>query len=459
METYDTSKVNAKLINAITKEIEELFKIGKSTHDLGKDDDLKDIDGIGKYILLTDEEKYDALQRLGELTKFKNVTGDKLYKLNGLTMKIGGKNTTIPLILPIDKFEKLAEQAEFLEHKLKDLNLKFPSQLFQFKKEYKGKNMPGKDFQPPLPQSFEMSDEEYEKYLETYYKTHGVDKKPDGIAFREPYPHERINYREGNEEKEEFTNEYFSDQHKKHAKGKGKATPAPVGERIKVTASSVKYPSRKEEKDKVTNSINWAKISSIVIKTAAIAAGVVAAGTILRVGPASTILIASAAGAYALGRWIRKTRLKNKIVSKDREKDKEEEKIKEKGEAPVVTKTKEKEKEHTEEKPTKDHPAEPPKAKESKKKEAKYNHDDMVLAEEEIGLDAVEFNRIDTQINAIYAEVQKLMASSSAADVPRLKELQEVLEQLINERLELTQRLMERQERLMDDIGLPRKSR
>ena len=466
METYDTSKVNKKINERINKEIEKMFDAGKTAHELSAKADIKDIDGIGKYILADDEEKYDALQRLSELIRFKNVPANELFKIDGLKMNVDGKEVAMPLVLPLSKFEVLSEQAEYLEKKLKDFNLKFPSELFRFQKRYKKENLPGKDYPPPKPQQFEMSDEDYEKYLETYYKNHGVEKKEDGIAFRMPYPHEKIDYREGNEEKEDFTNEHFSKLHIIHARGRGETKSAPIGERIKVIATSVRKPSLKDGDDKVKASINWDKISSIVFKTVAISAGVIGAMALLKPGPITTTLIVSALGAAALGRYIAKVSRRRKYARRRAEKEEEEEKSAPSKPAEEKAKTKEKEKERTSSERTRTTSDEPeptktkiaPSPKESSRTRT-YNHEDMLLAEEEIGLDATEFNRIDSELNTIYQKVQKLMSSSDPKDAEELRDLQEQLEEKINERLELTNRLMERQERLLEDIGVPSRSR
>ena len=460
METYDTSKVNKKLNDRINKEIEKMFDAGKTAHDLSAKADIKNIDGIGKYILAEDEEKYDALQRFSELIRFKNVPANELFVINGLKMTIDGREIAMPLVLPLNKLEVLSEQAEYLERKLKDYGIKFPSQLFQFQKKYKKENLPGKDYPPPKPQQFGMSDEDYEKYLESYYKNHGVEKKDDGIAFREPYPHERINYRDGNEEQEDFTNEHFTRLHLIHARGKGESKPAPIGERIRVVASSVRKPSLKDGDDKVKASINWDKVTSIVLKTAALAIGVVGAMAILKPGPITTTLIVTAVAAAALGRFIRRINARRKNLAKAEEKP-ERPTPSRPEEAGTKSKTKTKEKDKSSSDRTKgdaDEPA-PTRTAPDGGSRRKYNHEDMVLAEEEIGLDATEFNRIDSELNAIYQKIQKLMSSTDSKDAEELRNLQALLEEKLNERLELTNRLMDRQERLLDDIGVPRRAK
>ena len=487
MESVDTKTANPIFLGHLSDELEKLFNAGKTAFETGAVSEVKDIDGMGTHILNTDEEKYSAIQLLETIFNFKGVAINEVYKIRGVKMQVDGREVSFPICLPMSKLEALADKASFLESKLSDMGLKFPAQLFQFQSKYKGQNLPGRDFPPPKPQPLEMSDEDYEKYLEQHYKSHGVEKVSDGAAFRQPYPNEKINYREANEEKEGYTNEYFQETLAVHAKGKGETTKAETGKKIKVVATSVKKPTLKE-KDKVRNSINWEKVGSFVIKAAAIAGGVYLAGTIFGVNPLGVGMLAVAGASYAVARYIKKRReiakAKEKLAAEEAEKareaaEKEAEKAKEKekekdkgkaGEGPVVEPPKV---DPPKTDPTKRAPGgdtggtpsgsdpTPPVGPTGKDDDSKpvYNHEDMLLAEEEIGLDATEFARIDSELAIVYNEIQALMGSSDPKDADRLRDLQANLQAKLNERLELTRRLMDRQERLMEDIGISRRSR
>ena len=471
METFDADKINKFLFDTLANEIEEMCNKADKIADSGVTEGIKVIDSdLGIRILEADDAKFDALLRLQEILKFKDVKENELYEFPGMKLK----GTNITLYVPIKKVEKVAEMGEYFEKELSDIGLKFPTQIYQFKKENKGKNLPGKDFPPPVPKTKEMTSEQYEKYLEEYYKGHGIVKEEDVTSFRRPYTHEKINYQEGNKEKDGFTNEYYTEELRKHAEGKGKTTPAPVGRRIKVTAKSKKRPNIFNTEDKVEAERNWSKISSFALKVAAVGAGV-AVGTFAVIHYPGLIALGAVGAGVAIGRYIRKKidQKEERKKEADRERRKRErgiedpgkgkEKEKEKGTSPGVTPTPE---------PTPstgpDHKPEPtpgtdPGRTPSKTREEPttnpnpprtFNDEDLIIAEQELGMDQEEFIRLDREIETIVREVQILLRSTNPDDKDRLRELQEALAIKYNERLTIIYQLMSRQERMLDDIGI-----
>ena len=339
METFDADKINKELYETLANEIEGMCKKAERISESDVREGIKVIDPIaGIRILESDETKYDALVRLQEVLKFKNIPSNNIYEFPG--MKLNGKSIT--LFVNKDKVGRLADMGEYFERELSYLGLKFPTQLYQFKKENLGQKLPGKDYPAPEPKTKEMTNAEYEKYLEDYYSTHGINKEADEAAFRRPYPHEKINYQEGNVEKEGFTNEYYSEELKRHAEGKGTTIKAPVGERIKVTNKTLKRPALFDQEDRVVNSQKWSKVGSFVIKSAAFAAGV--AGAFWLAHQAPILLGVAAAGVgIAVGRYLLKLSKRKKSELKEAERERRR-KEREAREAAEKAKTKEKEK-------------------------------------------------------------------------------------------------------------------
>ncbi len=493
METFDADKINKVLFDTLANEIEEMCKKADRIAESGVTEGIKVIDpDLGIRILESDDSKFDALVRLQEILKFKDVKENELYEFPG--MKI--KDTNMTLYIPMSKVEKVAEMGEYFERELSDMRLKFPTQIYQFKKENKGKNLPGKDFPPPLPKTKEMTNDQYEKYLEEYYKDHGVTREKDATSFRRPYPHEKIDYQEGNKEKEGFTNEYYSEELQKHAAGKGTTTPAPVGRRIKVTAKSKKRPNIFNTEDKVETERNWSKVASFVLKVAAVGAGV-AIGTYAIVQYPGLIALGAVGLGVAVGKYLKKKYDQKKAIEREKERErrkkergieepgkgKEKEKEKEKGTGPGMTPS-------TTPTPVPGTtpgttpgtvpgttpgttptpvpgtspgttpgtnpgttPGTTPRTV-NPTPSTPIDNDNLIIAEEELGMDQEEFARLDREIAMIVSEVQILLRSTDPSDKDHLRELQEALAVKYNERMAIIYKLMSRQEKMLDDIGI-----
>ena len=139
METFDADKINKELSDRLSKETQELIDKAEKISESDVKEGIKIIDpDLGIRILEADEEKFDALVRLQEVLKFKNVPANELYELPG--MKLGDK--TITLYVPKTNIQKVADMGEYFEKELSYLPIKFPTQLYQFKKENYKKNLP-----------------------------------------------------------------------------------------------------------------------------------------------------------------------------------------------------------------------------------------------------------------------------------------------------------------------------
>ena len=517
MEQLNSLEANKKLREILDEEIEKLLEAGKTSKESDVEEGIKILDPeSGKCILEADEDKYNALNLFQELTDFEKTGTNQLYEFPG--MSIGG--ITTKLILPKGKFQKIAELGKRLEEDLSFIGLKLPSQIYQFTKENFGKNLPGKDFPAPEPKTVEMSNDDYEAYLEEYYKTHGIEKEEDEAAFRRKYPHEKIDYREGLKEKKDFSNEYYTEQVAEHAKGKGETIKAPIAEKLRVFARSIKRPNIFDAEDRVEGTKKWQKVESFVIKTAAIAAGLGVAGILISYNPGFLALGAFAAG-FALVRYVQKRRKRKQRLQ--RELDEEEEK-KEAEEAIEEAKEKEKEKEKDKDKgegkgkdtpeepgkkptpggkdgetPTPEDPGKKPVTKgkddgkptpdgpdkkptPSKKGDATpdgkpdgkpdktdkkptpdsptgtdftaYGDLDFTTAEEELGMDQAEYVRVNSEIRMLVQEVNALLKDAEVSDKEHLKALQDQLNAKLAQRLQITYKLMSRQEKILDDAGI-----
>lgn len=486
MEKFSAESANKVLYETLANEVESIVKKAERISASDVSEGIKVIDpDLGIRILESDEEKYNALIRLQEILKFKDAPANKLYEIPGMTIN----GTTINLVVHRDNIGKIADMGKYFERELSFLGVKFPAQLYQFKKEYKGQNLPGKDYPAPEPKTMEMTEADYEKYLEQYYKSHGTAKEEDEASYRKPYPHEKIDYKTANAEKDGYTNEYYQAQLKKHAEGKGTTKKAEVGKKIKVTATSVKRPNIFNAKDQVEGTQKWQKIESFVIKAAGIAAGVAGIGFLVSYNP-GLLVLGAGAGAFALVRYIKKRHDRNVRRKLIEEQEEYERKKKEAEEAEKKAKEKEKEKEHeapegpvveptTTPGPVKPEPKKTPEPKGGKgggTKEPKPSKpknpttrtpkdspsgssstvdlDALALAEQELGMDQAEFTRINSEINAIVIEVQELLRSTNPADKERLIELQAQLGMKYQERMQIIYILMQRQDRMFDDIGV-----
>ena len=337
MKTYNTNSANPTLTTIIKGKYNELLKNGQLHYDNLGDEGVKEV-GKNAYIEDADEDKYNALNLLYSLISIKEeLPAHSLYEFPGLTMN-GQK---MKLVIPVTKAFEMADKAKYLEEKLSDYGLKFPAQLYQLSSAYRGKTMPGKDFPPPVPKTMDKSDAEYEKYVEEFYKAHGIEKVSDGLAFRKPYEHEQIDYSKGDQKDPNYTNEYYQDQLERHAKGKGKTISAKIGEKLKVRLKSLASPELKMQGDKVVTSLNWQKIKSNSIKIAAVGAGVVGAAILLNSNPLAAAMIGTAFGIGALTRYVRKKLRERKTIRRleaEEAKQKQQEANREKAKAKAKSK-------------------------------------------------------------------------------------------------------------------------
>ncbi len=514
MANYNYESANGQVLKIIREKIEGFLKVGENAYNNGLTDSLVAIDETNSfYVLESDYENYGAANDFRTLLEFRGTYANtQLYEIPG--MKVGKK--VFPLIIPIEQAGVIAEKAHNIEKKLAFMGVKFPSQLYQLLPKYKGENLPGKDFPPPEPKVFSQTEAEYEKYLEEYYKAHGVDKSSDDTAFRLPYPHERINYGRGNKENAKYTNEYYDDQFVKAAKGKGTTVEAPVGSKIKVTAVEASDPTLGKDADQVKTKIHFGKVKSAALKIAAIGFGVVGAAALLHATPTGIAIVATAAATFALTRYLMKKYRLAKAKRKKGKDGEEEIEIEIPGEEPTKGIGKDKEHEDpgidkglgenptgptpvvptatdpgkgTGATPTNPRPTDPakgtgatpttPRKPSSRKpsgskpkgpakptgttpvepKPLGYDPNKVYDGEQELAFDNEAFRQINGEITQILIQLEPIKDTTDPAMKPNLVELNNRLRELYKQRLELIERIMSRQQIIMEDMGLSSKKR
>lgn len=159
-----------------------------------------------EIILKEDQEAWECITNMLMYLDTRKEADENLYEIPGVICtnpKTGQKRETT-LFIKKEYANIIAAKAELYE---KYLNLTFPNQIYQLKK---GNIIPGESIKAPGLKTANQSYDEYEAELENHYKLHGIKKtSTNDIAFRDPYPHESIDYRQ--EKPEISTTGYVSE--------------------------------------------------------------------------------------------------------------------------------------------------------------------------------------------------------------------------------------------------------
>ena len=241
MKNYTGETLNNELLEEINKRCAQIFADGKSAVDNNTEANYKNY-GTDKYVLETDEEEYLCLMELANLfLSFKETPANEIYDLPNLKAKIGGEERTFTLNVKVSQMESLANLAKKYERVFdKSIKLSFPSEVFQCLDS--SVKVPNAEYYPPKPKLVSETKDEYEKRIEEYYKMHGVEKEMrTDKEIRKPYPHEQVDYRNDPSKIEpSYESSYYSFQSanaKKIKPAKPKNTRAEAGEPIVVTSS------------------------------------------------------------------------------------------------------------------------------------------------------------------------------------------------------------------------------
>lgn len=170
---------------------------------------------IGEKIIFKDnQEKYDAiLEMLNIFLNFDETPENELYLFTGVSFKDGPSTKKVSLTISKEKATYLADNAKKYEDIFGDsLGIKFPTDLYQLQTKYSQTTLPGKDFPPPEPRLASEQPDEYEARIREYYETEGVTVDVDqNTGLRRAYPHETIDYRTDNTQRNDFTSESYNE--------------------------------------------------------------------------------------------------------------------------------------------------------------------------------------------------------------------------------------------------------
>ncbi len=195
---------NSRILNVINTEFENILNEANTNSTQFTNDT---IEKNGVRIKADDEEKYDAIVKLKNYLEHRSMIPESTYVIPGIEYTEGGRKVLGVITLPRSDAQKLAEEAEYFERLL---GIKFPAQVYQLKNEYRDSKVPGYDMPIPEPRLLSETNEEYEERLREAYEA--VNHTPTNIAdteIRNPYPHERVNYRESDELNDNYESDYY----------------------------------------------------------------------------------------------------------------------------------------------------------------------------------------------------------------------------------------------------------
>lgn len=211
------AKLNEDLIKIIHERREALIRDGKFAKESDEPEELEVIDAsLDIVIQKSDQEEYEALVEFErDFLVFNRdgkdeLLGDQIYDIPGI--KIGSGDPEYLLALDKDKLQALAKKAKEYERIFgKSLKIKFPNEIYQAL--YDDVIVTGTTLRYPPLKTVSESHEEYESRLEEYYKGAVIKMEidlGDGKMWREPYPHELIDYKgDAPERKTENQSAYY----------------------------------------------------------------------------------------------------------------------------------------------------------------------------------------------------------------------------------------------------------
>lgn len=194
MENFINGKESNKtLISYLSTRMELLINEAKIYSEIaGLEDEVVDI-GDSKFVKKEKEEEYSLLSELHSYISFDKDPAEDTYEFKGFKYTQGTDEKKVSIFISKENALKLSKRADKFES---ILGVKLPAELYLLK--YKDGNMPGLDYKMPEPKTANKDRATHEAELESYYRAHGVTKEADPtLGFRKPYPHEKINGRNG----------------------------------------------------------------------------------------------------------------------------------------------------------------------------------------------------------------------------------------------------------------------
>ena len=168
---------NYKLIQKIEQEINKIITSSRYTEENEKEN-IKKTDVIENNITIrildTDVEKYKMLKEIKDILIFEDKDDKELFQFE-------------QVFLPKNSQERLFELTNSPE-----INIDFPNIFGEY-----GEIPNTNGVKCPRPKSMLESIEEYENYLKNYYKKNGIEATYNEDGVRQPFPHEKFEWKKG----------------------------------------------------------------------------------------------------------------------------------------------------------------------------------------------------------------------------------------------------------------------
>ena len=197
MEKFINGKdSNKKLISYLGTRMQLLINEAKIYSEIaGLEDEVVDI-GNNTFVKKEKYAEYGLLSELNSYISFEKNPAEDTYEFKGFKYTQGTDEKKVSIFVSKENALKISKMADSLES---ILGVRLPAELYLLK--YKDDNMPGLDYKMPEPKTADKDRTAHEAQLESYYQSHGVSKEADPtLGFRKPYPHEKMNGRNGTPE-------------------------------------------------------------------------------------------------------------------------------------------------------------------------------------------------------------------------------------------------------------------
>ena len=198
--------LNQRFLKNIDKMRQDILDRGEQASTLS--DNVIDVSGDRTSFVVPDEiDAFSAVNALKNYLEFSTFKPENTFEIYGAIVKEDGREIVTSLYIRKEDIGKVADNASAFERLL---GIKLPAQIHQFESKYKNSTIPGTDSEFPRPKLMSESSNAYEIYLETFYAHLNIRKEEtiDGIG-RKPYPHEQIDFKNGDTINSLYQSEYF----------------------------------------------------------------------------------------------------------------------------------------------------------------------------------------------------------------------------------------------------------
>lgn len=203
---------NYILIQKIEQEINKIITSSRYTEE-NEAENIKKTDVIENNVTIrildTDVEKYKVLKEIKDILNFADKEDKELFQFE-------------QVFLPKNSQERLFELVNTPE-----MNIEFPNIFGEY-----GEIPNTNGVKCPRPKSVLENIEEYEEFLKNYYKKNGIEATYNEDGIRQPYPHEKFEWKKGsatlpleNNYKSSYYNNYLTWKKNKVKKDKENSIP------------------------------------------------------------------------------------------------------------------------------------------------------------------------------------------------------------------------------------------